>query len=132
MAASPRPGPSDCQQSNEIAIHNNLKNHLHEWLNDDQLKQLKEQFRKDPLTERDIKHRIADVFDLFDRLMDYGTIAVGDYKALVKKLKRTHRQLATHVENEEKKIRDIQNGGPSPVKLRRTGKSQQHPAGLFV
>ncbi|XP_033729702.1 uncharacterized protein LOC117318882 isoform X2 [Pecten maximus] len=112
-----RPGPSGCQHSNEIDIHNNLKNHLYEWLNNDQLKQLIEQFRENPLSKREIQLRITDVFDLFDCLMEHETIAVGDYKALVQKLKRIHRRLATHVENEEKKIRDIQNGGPSPVKL---------------
>ncbi|XP_033740716.1 uncharacterized protein LOC117327708 [Pecten maximus] len=121
MAA--RPGPSGCQHSNEIDIHNNLKNHLYKWLNNDQLKQLIEQFRENPLSEREIKHRITDVFGLFDCLMEHETIAVGDYKALVQKLKRIHRRLATHVENEEEKIKDIQNGGPSPGKKQRTVKS---------
>ncbi|XP_021353568.1 uncharacterized protein LOC110450406, partial [Mizuhopecten yessoensis] len=101
-----------------IDIHNELALHLGTHIVKKKLHQLKNLFRNNPLTPVDIAS-IKNIYDLFNSLIRYKTIAVGDYTQFVRKLKLTNPDLERYVIDKEKEIKSIVDGGSSPAKQQR-------------
>ncbi|XP_021354067.1 uncharacterized protein LOC110450721 [Mizuhopecten yessoensis] len=113
-----------------IDIHNELVFYLGTQIEETKLHQLKNLFRNNPLTPVDIVS-IKNIYDLFDSLMRYTRIAVGDYTQFVRKLKLTNPDLERYVKEKENAIKSIVDGGPSPAKQPRSGdQGQQQSTGL--
>ncbi|XP_021354016.1 uncharacterized protein LOC110450700, partial [Mizuhopecten yessoensis] len=103
-----------------IDIHNELVFYLGKQIVDTKLHELKNLFKNNPLFPVDIAS-IKSIYDLFDNLMGYKTIVVGDYTQFVQKLKLTNPDLERYVKEKEKEIKSIVERGPSPAKQPRPG-----------
>ncbi|XP_033739371.1 uncharacterized protein LOC117326758 [Pecten maximus] len=98
-----------------IGAQNELALHLDDRLKEEEFVKLKNLFRGCPLTSRQHEN-IKTMADLFQQLENDKKISVGNYKFFTVKLEKIHPMLATEVQEMEKQIQDILNGGnPSVV-----------------
>ncbi|OWF47566.1 Ankyrin repeat-containing protein [Mizuhopecten yessoensis] len=95
-----------------IDIHNDLVFYLGTQIEETKLCQLKNLLKNNPLTPVDIAS-IKNIYDLFDNLMRYKTIAVGDYTQFVRKLELTNPDLVGYVNEKENAIKSIVDGDPA-------------------
>ncbi|XP_021354085.1 uncharacterized protein LOC110450733 isoform X3 [Mizuhopecten yessoensis] len=107
-----------------IVIHNSMVHYLSGHIGKTKLKELTRLFRLNPLTTVEIDS-VEDIYDLFEILMRYIEIAIGDYTQFVLQLHRTNPDLAIYVTDKEKEIKSIVDGGPSPGKKPRPGDQGQ-------
>ncbi|XP_033739970.1 uncharacterized protein LOC117327214 [Pecten maximus] len=116
----------DFKENEEEAIgaHNELALYLDDSLKEEEFIKLKNLFKRCPLTSRQHEN-IKTMADLFQQLENDKKISVGDYKFFKEKLKKIHPSLATEMQEKEKRIQDILNGGPSPAKAQKTGDENQ-------
>ncbi|XP_033727628.1 uncharacterized protein LOC117316959 [Pecten maximus] len=114
MAAS-----SSDNREKATEIHNELVDHLDQYLEPQNFIRLKRRFRNCPLTPADL-NGIQDVNDLFERLTNYTKIDLGSYETIISKLKVINREQARYVETQQRRIQEILNEGPPAAKRQRT------------
>ncbi|XP_060080815.1 uncharacterized protein LOC132560181 [Ylistrum balloti] len=111
-----------------VAAHNELAFKLQQELSDSEINELKYQFRDCPLSRRHITN-IKDIDDLFVHLGNAEKLSIGNYEHFTPKLRLINPRMATYVEEQEKIVKGILNGGaagPSAAKkLKSSDTSQQ-------
>ncbi|XP_033739844.1 uncharacterized protein LOC117327114 [Pecten maximus] len=97
-----------------IGAQNELALHLDDGLKEEEFVKLKNLFIGCPFTSRQHEN-IKTMADLFQQLENDKKISVGNYKFFAVKLEKIHPRLATEVQEMEKQIQDILNGGNPSV-----------------